>query len=185
MRGVSQIEPKATVVVIFERPLRPVLRFRDQAFGHRQLGEDLARGAKQQLALLGQDQAARMAVEQRHAEAFLERADLPADRRLAEIQRLAGMGEAARLGDRVKDPQLVPIHRHVRLPAAPPARFARRRYSAARAAAASSCAARNFSASSAAMQPIPAAVTAWRNTLSLTSPAANTPGTRSRSNRAR
>ena len=27
------------------------------------------------------------------------------------------------------------------------------------------------------MQPMPAAVTAWRNTLSFTSPAANTPGT--------
>ena len=50
-------------------------------------------------------------------------------------------------------------------------------YWAARAAAPSSCAARNFSASSAAMQPSPAAVTAWRKILSLTSPAANTPGT--------
>src|SRR5207237_8499858 len=37
--------------------------------------------------------------------------------------------------------------------------------------------ARNRSASSAAMQPIPAAVTACRKILSLTSPAANTPGT--------
>src|SRR5215471_18889409 len=37
--------------------------------------------------------------------------------------------------------------------------------------------AKNFSASSAAMQPIPAAVTAWRKILSLTSPAAKTPGT--------
>ena len=47
-----------------------------------------------------------------------------------------------------------------------------RPYSAALADAASSSAPRNFSASSAAMQPIPAAVTAWRYTLSLTSPAA-------------
>ena len=37
-------------------------------------------------------------------------------------------------------------------------------------------AARNFSASSAAMQPMPAAVTAWRKILSCTSPAAKTPG---------
>ncbi len=37
--------------------------------------------------------------------------------------------------------------------------------------------ARKRSASSAAMQPIPAAVTAWRKILSLTSPAAKTPGT--------
>ena len=36
---------------------------------------------------------------------------------------------------------------------------------------------RNFSASSAAMQPKPAEVMAWRYTWSATSPAANTPGT--------
>ena len=35
-----------------------------------------------------------------------------------------------------------------------------------------SCAASHFSASSAAMQPVPAAVTAWRKILSCTSPAA-------------
>ena len=40
---------------------------------------------------------------------------------------------------------------------------------------ASASPASHFSASSAAMQPVPAAVTAWRNTLSWTSPAANTP----------
>ncbi len=54
-----------------------------------------------------------MPVEQRHAEAFLERADLPADGGLAEIERLARMGEAARLGNRMKNPQLVPVHRHL------------------------------------------------------------------------
>ena len=57
---------------------------------------------EQQLSLLGQDQAASMPVKQRHAEAFLERADLSADGGLAEVQRFAGMGEAARLGDGVK-----------------------------------------------------------------------------------
>ncbi|AFC33242.1 hypothetical protein PM3016_6627 [Paenibacillus mucilaginosus 3016] len=36
---------------------------------------------------------------------------------------------------------------------------------------------RNFSHSSAAMQPLPAAVIAWRYLLSCTSPQANTPGT--------
>ena len=118
-----------------ERPLWPVLRFGDQAFGHRQLGEDLARRAEQQLALLGQDQAASMAMEERHAEAFLERADLAADGGLAEVQRFAGMGEAARLGDGVKDPQLVPIH-----PVSPDDRRAdAASYSAARTIAASSC----------------------------------------------
>ncbi len=44
-------------------------------------------------------------------------------------------------------------------------------YSAACARRAS-CPASHFSASSAAMQPVPAAVTAWRKTLSCTSPAA-------------
>src|SRR6202040_3717652 len=49
-------------------------------------------------------------MEEGNAEAFLERADLPTDRRLAEVQRFTRMGKAARLGDGVKDPQLVPIH---------------------------------------------------------------------------
>ena len=86
MRGVSQVEPKATVVVTLSGPVGPVLALGQQRLGHRQLGEHLARGAVQQLALLGQDQAAGVAVEQRHAEAFLERADLAADRRLAEVR---------------------------------------------------------------------------------------------------
>src|SRR4030095_15465435 len=108
--------------------------------------------------------------------ALFEGADLPADRRLAKVEGLPGMREAARLGDSVKHPQLVPIHRHLdclREPRCSPRRSA---YSAARTAAASSSAARNFSASRAAMQPMPAAVTAWRYTLSRTSPAAHTPG---------
>jgi hypothetical protein len=37
----------------------------EQRLGHGQLGEDLAHRAVQRLALLGQDQAARMPVEQR------------------------------------------------------------------------------------------------------------------------
>ena len=53
-----------------------------------------------------------------------------------------------------------------------------RRSASPRTPASSPLPARNFSASSAAMQPVPAAVTAWRKTLSCTSPAANTPGTR-------
>ena len=93
-----------------ERPFGPVLRFGDHAFRHRQLGEHIARGAKQEFTLLGQDQPAGVAVEQRDTQAFLERADLPADGRLAEIQRLASMREAARLGHRVEYPQLVPVH---------------------------------------------------------------------------
>src|SRR5262249_16149142 len=150
---------------------------------HRQLGEDLMSRAVEQLALLGQDQAAGVAVEQRDLEALLERADLAAHRRLAEIERFAGMGEAAGLGDGVEDPELVPVHRHGGPSPSPRARPAampsgRASYSAAAAAAdCSPClAAMNLSASSAAMQPMPAAVTACRKTRSLTSPAAKTPG---------
>src|SRR6185437_8775912 len=69
-----------------QRPFWPVLRFRQHRLGHGKLCEDLARGAIEQVALLGEDEAAGMAMKQRHGEAFLERADLPADRRLAQIE---------------------------------------------------------------------------------------------------
>src|SRR3546814_16013252 len=59
---------------------------------------------------LGQDQTAGVPVEQRYPKALFEVADLPADRRLAQIQRVPGMREAAGLGDRMKDAQLVPVH---------------------------------------------------------------------------
>ena len=133
MRGVSQVEPNATVVVILSGPF-------GRSFDSESIASVIASLAKtsravriQQLALLGQDQAARMAMEQRHAEAFLERADLAADRGLAEIERLAGMGEAARLGDGVKHPQLVPVHRRCPSQRAAPASTASRArcYSAA------------------------------------------------------
>ena len=70
-----------------------------------------ARGLEQQLALLGQQQPAGVPAEQRGVEALLERADLAADRRLAQVQRVAGVGEAAGVGHRMEDSQLVPVHR--------------------------------------------------------------------------
>ena len=110
-----------------------------------------------------------MAVKQGRVEAFFQRADLAADRGLGQVQRIARMGEAAGLGDGMEHPQLVPVlHRPVRRG------LARTGHSAAAAVA---CSAMNFSTSSAAMHPVPAAVTACRYTLSCTSPAANTPGT--------
>ena len=75
-----------------------------------ELHHHLAGGAEQVLALLGQHQTAGMPVEQRHPEFLLERRHLPAHRRLAHVERLARMGEAARLGRRVKDLELVPVH---------------------------------------------------------------------------
>ena len=78
--------------------------------GGRELVHDLARRAEQHLALLGQHQAAGMAVEERDLQLLLERADLPADGRLAHAQRLTGMGEAAGLGGGMKDAELIPVH---------------------------------------------------------------------------
>ena len=62
-------------------------------------------------ALLGEDQAAGMAMKQRDAEILLKPAHLPGDRRLAHIQRLAGVGEGPGLRGRLEDAELVPIHR--------------------------------------------------------------------------
>ena len=67
-----------------------------------ELHQHVMRGAEQHLALLGQHQAARMAVEQRHADIVLQRADLPRDRRLRQAQRLGGMGERPGLSRGVK-----------------------------------------------------------------------------------
>ena len=68
------------------------------------------RGAVEQLALLGEDQAARVAMKQRTPKLLLERAHLAGHRRLRQAELLAGMGEAAGLGGGVKDLQLVPVH---------------------------------------------------------------------------
>ena len=72
--------------------------------------------SQQDLALLGQHEAARVAMEQRGAEILLERADLPADRRLAQAQPLGGAREAAGLRHGVEDPDPIPVHHH---PSAP------------------------------------------------------------------
>jgi len=55
-----------------------------------------------------------MALEQGRGNLFLQRADLAADGGLRQAQALAGMGEAARGRDRVKNAKLVSIH-HVPL----------------------------------------------------------------------
>jgi hypothetical protein len=93
-----------------ERPSRAQFAFGQHRLGHRQLGENVAGSGMEDLALLGQDQAPGVAVKQRDFEAVLKRADLAADRRLAEIQCITGVGEATGLRHRVKDSELVPIH---------------------------------------------------------------------------
>ena len=70
---------------------------------------ELARRLEQDLALLGQHQAAGMTMEERRAQVLLERADLPADRRLAEAKAVGGTREAAGLGDGVKDANAIPV----------------------------------------------------------------------------
>ena len=162
----------------------------DQPAAHRvELEDDVPHRAEQHFALFGEDQAARVAMEQRRAEVGFERADLPADRRLAQAQRFAGVGERAGVGGRLENAQLVPVHDvspgpcRLRSPLVRVTRGARavtrsrvRAYSAA-SCRVGACAASQRSASSAAMQPSPAAVTACRKTSSATSPAANTPST--------
>ena len=127
--------------------------------------------AEQKLALVGQGQAARVTLEQRGGDFLLQRADLAAYRRLGKPQCLARVREAAGAGHGVEYAKLVPIH--VTRP-----RVLIQNLSAYLTGRSPAWAdARKRSASSAAMQPMPAAVTAWRKILSLTSPAANTPAT--------
>ena len=75
-----------------------------------ELHEHVMGGAEQQVALLGQDQSARMAVKQRDRELLLQRAHLTRHRRLGEPELFAGMGEAARFGCGMKYFELIPIH---------------------------------------------------------------------------
>ena len=82
-----------------------------------ELHEHVVRGAVEQLALLGEDEPARMAVEERDAKLLLERRHLPRNGRLRQAQHLARMREAAGFGGRVKHFQLVPVH-HVNLSSA-------------------------------------------------------------------
>ncbi len=65
---------------------RLVLVGAQQRLGGVDLGRHVTRRAVEQLALLREDQATRMAVEQHDAELLFERADLARDRRLAELQ---------------------------------------------------------------------------------------------------
>ena len=107
-----------------------------------ELHEHFMGGAIEQFALFGEDQPARMAVKQRYRELAFQRRNLARNGRLRQAQPLAGMSEGACLGRGVEHLQLVPVHRRIGA-------------SHCHSAAALSCsrAARNFSASSAAMQP--------------------------------
>ncbi len=68
MRGVSQMEPKATVVCTRSKPDGRSLLSLSCVSAMAKLGEHVAHRAIEHLALLGEDQPARMTMEQRHAE---------------------------------------------------------------------------------------------------------------------
>src|SRR5207248_1631505 len=111
------------------------------------------RGSMKKLALFGEYEPTRMPVKQRHPEFALERRDLPRYRGLGKPQLLSGMGEASGFCGSMKNLELVPIHDRL---------VAQQAHSAAMRGSAAPCAARKRSASSAAMHPCPAAVTACR-----------------------
>ena len=92
------------------RPLTAVGELGARRF---QLHEHFMRCAVEHLALLGEDQAARVAVKERHRQFGFQRRDLARYRRLRQTQPLAGMGEGASLRRGVEHLQLVPIHRLV------------------------------------------------------------------------
>ena len=71
---------------------------------------DLIGRMQQYFPLLGQHEAACVAMEQRGGEILLERTDLPADRRLAQAKPLRGTGEAAGMRDGMEDADPIPIH---------------------------------------------------------------------------
>ncbi len=66
--------------------------------------KDIMDGPIEEFALLGQQQATGVTMEQRRFQRSFQRADLSAHRGLAEIERVTGPGKTARVGDRVKYP---------------------------------------------------------------------------------
>ena len=95
---------------LFDEQTQAILAVADAGGGDLDAAAHRGGRVEEQLALLGQDQPARVTVEERGVERLLQRADLPRHCRLAEIQHVAGMGQAAGIGDGMKDPKLVPIH---------------------------------------------------------------------------
>src|SRR6185295_8103919 len=126
----------------------------------RQARENVADGGVQHFAFVRERQSARVTLEKRRRDFFFERTDLSADGRLAERQHLARVRETASRGHGVEDAKLVPVH--ILLPSW--------RRSLASTILRVQCKvhdrsfqcapARKRSASSAAMQPMAAAVTA-------------------------
>ena len=83
----SQTVPKPTGAVIRSSPDGFVVVSESSVSAVCSLFDDVATRAVQQLALLGQHEAARVAMEQRHFEIGFQRRNLTAHRRLAHVQR--------------------------------------------------------------------------------------------------
>ena len=108
----SQPVPKACVVVTLSSPLGLPLEFGEQDLRRCKLAQHILRGPVEQLALLGQDEAARMPVKQGNVQIPFERADVAAHRGLADAQRLARVRETPRFGGSMEYPQFVPVQGH-------------------------------------------------------------------------
>ena len=93
-----------------ERAARGGLHILERLLGLGQAREHIRHRAIEQLAFVGQRQAARMTLKQRRRQIVFQRADLPAHRRLAQRQHLSGMREASRRRHGVEDAKLVPVH---------------------------------------------------------------------------
>ena len=117
-RGVSQPVPSALVVVTFSSPFGFPRESASRICVGRQFAEDFLRRAVKEFALLRQDEPARMAMKKRNIQIAFKRADVTADRRLADAQRLAGMRETSRFRCSVENPKFVPIHRQTAAPSA-------------------------------------------------------------------
>ena len=80
------------------------------AVQRRRVGEDFGGFRKQPLAGGRQRHSRRTALEELHAELVLQRLDLGAERRLAQVQPLGRPGEVAEFGDRGKTAKLIELH---------------------------------------------------------------------------
>ena len=87
-----------------QRAARTFAAIHQRGFGGFEFVGHFRDGAEKDFALLGEDEAARVAVEQGDAHLLFQRRDLAGNGGLAEIEHVTGAGEALRLGDGVENP---------------------------------------------------------------------------------
>ena len=106
--GIS-VAPAVGKEAIAQPPAAQAGDRRQRRLGGLQAREDALGVPDERLAGGGQADAARMALEQRHAGFGLERGDLLGDRRLRVGERLGGGRERAAVGDLLQDPQAADV----------------------------------------------------------------------------